>query len=217
MRRNSAARVTNPIQLLCVCFAFAAGTIVAAQEPADQSSTEADAKKRELSERILQKTADARDKLIGKQLGKETQQLQQDVVQDLETLLELLKQSPPPPPSQGNPPPNSEPPSNPQNQNPKPQNDSESKSPRKPKSPGTGSGQNREQPQDSEERHGESRESKQKADRKLRLENDIWGHLPPALREELLNTYGERMLPQYEDFVRKFYEALSEPNRTKKR
>lgn len=173
------------------------------------------AETRKLSEQILQKTAGARDKLVGQEIGSETQKLQQDVVADLETLIELLKKSPPPPPST-----NSSSNSNSsQDQSQQQQNsssESESKS-RKSKSQGSGSGRNRDRPQDSEERNGESRESKQRADRKQRLENDIWGHLPPALREELLNTYGERMLPQYEEFVRKFYEALSEPARAKKR
>lgn len=172
------------------------------------------AETRKLSEQILQNTAGARDKLAGQEIGSETQKLQQDVVADLETLIELLKKSPPPPSNNSSSNSNSSQDQSEQRQN--SSSESESKT-RKSKSQGTGSGRNRDRPQDSEERNGESRESKQRADRKQRLENDIWGHLPPALREELLNTYGERMLPQYEEFVRKFYEALSEPGRAKKR
>jgi len=43
-----------------------------------------------------------------------------------------------------------------------------------------------------------------------RLAKDIWGHLPPQLREELLNVYSEKYLPKYEDLVRKYYEALAD-------
>lgn len=39
---------------------------------------------------------------------------------------------------------------------------------------------------------------------------DAWGHLPPAMRQRLLNIYTEKFLPQYEDQVRRYYEALAE-------
>jgi len=39
---------------------------------------------------------------------------------------------------------------------------------------------------------------------------DAWGHLPPAMRQQLLNIYTEKFLPQYEDQVRRYYEALAE-------
>lgn len=48
--------------------------------------------------------------------------------------------------------------------------------------------------------------------RQAKLQADIWGHLPPAVREQLLNSYRERTLPQYEDLVRSYYEALATPD-----
>ncbi|GIX05134.1 MAG: hypothetical protein KatS3mg114_1003 [Planctomycetaceae bacterium] len=45
-----------------------------------------------------------------------------------------------------------------------------------------------------------------------KLETDVWGHLPPGLREKLLNAYSEKTVPQYEHLIRKFYEALSDPH-----
>jgi hypothetical protein len=183
--------------------------------PPGSEAKSAEAERRELSESILQKTKEARDKLAEKLTSQATQELQQGVVSDLEKLIELLRTSPPPSGGSGSPPPNSDDSSSDQNQD-----DSSSEKPkssRRPPSKGTGAGEDRNQPQDSEERHGESKAAKIRADRKRRLENDIWGHLPPALREQLLNTYGERMLPQYEDYVKKFYEALSEPTRSPKR
>lgn len=39
---------------------------------------------------------------------------------------------------------------------------------------------------------------------------DAWGHLPPAVRQQLLNIYTEKYLPQYEEQVRRYYEALAE-------
>lgn len=190
-------------------------------EPADAPQVQpnaAVAEKRKLSERILQNTTGVRDKLTGKELGATTQRQQQDVVEDLQALVDLLKKSPPPPPQQ-NPDSNSNSDSSPDSPN-QEQNSpqkSQPKSSRNSSSKGAGGEQNRSQPQDSEERQGESRESQQRTDRKRHLENDVWGHLPPNLREEMLNFYGERMLPQYENFVRKFYETLSEPSRARKR
>ena len=46
-----------------------------------------------------------------------------------------------------------------------------------------------------------------------RMAKDVWGHLPPALRQELLNVYSEKFLPKYDAMVRKYYEALAEQNR----
>lgn len=39
---------------------------------------------------------------------------------------------------------------------------------------------------------------------------DAWGHLPPAVRQQLLNVYTEKFLPKYEEQVRRYYEALAE-------
>ena len=69
----------------------------------------------------------------------------------------------------------------------------------------------------SEERTDSERKAAAEAARKKKLEIDVWGHLPPHLRDQLLNTYGERMLPKYEQLVKQFYEALSEQNEAKPR
>jgi len=78
-------------------------------------------------------------------------------------------------------------------------------------------GQDRRDAQDSEERTDAERKAAAEAARKKKLEIDVWGHLPPHLRDQLLNTYGERMLPKYEQLVKQFYEALSEQNESKPR
>ena len=71
---------------------------------------------------------------------------------------------------------------------------------------------------DSSKKTREGQKADEEAARRQKLEMDIWGHLPPQLREELLNTYGERMLPKYEHLVKQFYEALStqkDPEKTR--
>lgn len=69
---------------------------------------------------------------------------------------------------------------------------------------------------DSSKEQQEKRRAAEEAARKKKLEMDVWGHLPPHLREELLNTYGDRMLPKYEQLVKQFYEALSTAAETRK-
>ena len=51
-------------------------------------------------------------------------------------------------------------------------------------------------------------------DRQRQILKEIWGHLPPALREKMLNVYSEKYLPRYEDVVRDYFEALAEQGRS---
>lgn len=37
----------------------------------------------------------------------------------------------------------------------------------------------------------------------------VWGHLPAGERDELLRSFNERFLPQYEQQIRAYYEALA--------
>jgi hypothetical protein len=199
--------------------AFAFGLLFVAtgfaDEPKILDPQQAEAERRKLSERILENTQAARDQLAKSVTDATTQELQEDVVEDLTRLIELLRNSPPPPPRGGSS--SSQSDSDSSSQQGQQSSRSEEESARRRPPGGAGTGKDRPKAEDSEERHGESREGQALAERKRRLQSDIWGHLPPALREQLLNTYGERMLPQYEDFVRRFYEALSEPKRPARR
>ena len=78
-------------------------------------------------------------------------------------------------------------------------------------------GKDRKDAEGSDERPDSERKAAAEAARKKKLEIDVWGHLPSHLRDQLLNTYGERMLPKYEHLVKQFYEALSEQNEAKPR
>lgn len=97
---------------------------------------------------------------------------------------------------------------------------------------GTSAGQQQQNPENSDEKSGgqqsehakdssaksqTERKAAEEAARRRKLEMDIWGHLPVHLREELLSTYGERMLPKYEQMVKQFYESLSTQSDPKKK
>lgn len=56
---------------------------------------------------------------------------------------------------------------------------------------------------------------KEDKDRQKELVKDVWGHLPPNVRDQLLNAFSEKYLPKYEDLVRRYYEALAEKNRNR--
>lgn len=71
-------------------------------------------------------------------------------------------------------------------------------------------GQERQDAADSEERTGPTKEGKPPPLPRRRMEVDVWGHLPDKVREKLLSAYGERMVPQYEDLVQRFYRSLAE-------
>ena len=49
--------------------------------------------------------------------------------------------------------------------------------------------------------------------RRRALIDEVWGHLPPAMRERLLNVGSDKLLPKYEDQIRRYYEALAEPDK----
>jgi hypothetical protein len=40
------------------------------------------------------------------------------------------------------------------------------------------------------------------------LLREVWGHLPPALRERVPSDFHEAILPAYDDLVRRYFEAL---------
>jgi hypothetical protein len=53
--------------------------------------------------------------------------------------------------------------------------------------------------------------------RRRALIDEVWGHLPPAMRERLLNVGSDKLLPKYEDQIRRYYEALAEPEKPRLR
>lgn len=173
------------------------------------------------------------DELKGQKTGKSTQDSQQKILDILDELLKTPPQQNPPPSSSGggggggggssssgrsqsqgggsNSRNNSGGANQQQggagNSGQKPEGEGAGQSQTKPSGPG----KDRQNAEDSEERNGAKRDKVDPATRRKRLEVDIWGHLPDKLREQLLNSYGERMLPQYEEQVRRFYDLLADP------
>ncbi|HEY2251928.1 MAG TPA: hypothetical protein VGH74_12740 [Planctomycetaceae bacterium] len=95
-----------------------------------------------------------------------------------------------------------------------PQNSGSKKKPEKSGDPRDGR-RNQGKSADSQERTDAARVIEEKA-RRAQMIKDVWGHLPPHVREAMLNSVSEKYLPKYEELVKKYYEALAEQNRKRK-
>lgn len=174
-------------------------TQIQAQKPKDDLKQWA--RKHKLPvEPIIEEMKRAGALIENQQTGQETQKLQKQVVQNLEELIRLLESAPKASsqrPSQNN-------------EQPQPSDDQTSQQQK------GGSG-----PQNAQQTsQGPARQSSERKEEGLVTSGslpdsnayikDAWGHLPPAMRQQLLNIYTEKFLPQYEDQVRRYYEALAE-------
>ena len=56
---------------------------------------------------------------------------------------------------------------------------------------------------------GEAVDAKLARQRQVLIQ-EIWGHLPPRLRNRVLNLNDEKFLPKYEDLIRNYFRAISE-------
>jgi hypothetical protein len=208
---------------VCLLVAGPLSSLLGAAEPADAarpkhapSAASASSPPDAQARRIIEQMQAAHEKLSRKDAGPETQAIQKEVLAALD---ELLK-APPQQNSQSSPQggggsaaggagqagSRSDPAPSPADQQPQP-TVSESSA----KANGAVE-RNRQNAEDAIERTGTAPTVDQSALRRRRLEVDVWGHLPEKLREQLLSTYGEKVVPQYQDLVRRFYEALSEPS-----
>lgn len=153
-------------------------------------------------------------------LSDDTEQLQTGIVSNIDALIEKLKKLPPPSSSsssqnsdkdqsdadstsQGQ---KKEPKQSPQ-QSPQNQQGAESSAGGAPK-PKTGKAG-----ESTEQNLRQARERAAALARRRALIDEVWGHLPPAMRERLLNVGSEKLLPKYEGLIRRYYEALAKPDR----
>ena len=195
------------------------------KEVDDNSSQPKPEQKADKFDRVAKGMRSASEKLDGKETGDETTKIQEQVIRDLDELIKQLQ----------NPPPNGGGGGGGGGGSSKSGGGGTSRQQRAggrggkgqpqggtPKQPAQGNGgeqggKERKDAEGSDERTDSERKAAAEAARKKKLEIDVWGHLPPHLREQLLNTYGERMLPKYEQLVKQFYEALSEQSESKPR
>jgi hypothetical protein len=169
-------------------------------------------------ERAFDGMQTARRRIAQEDTGTETQQTQERVVKELEELLALVKKQQ----NRGQRPQ----PNQPDNNQPQPEPDRR-KSPKgenEPQNSGSNKNSDKNNGSPNDRRNeGKSAESQERTDaartptaeqaRRLQAIKDVWGHLPPHVREAMLNSVSEKYLPKYEDLVKKYYEDLAEKNR----
>jgi len=156
----------------------------------------------------------------------ETRDLQAGILDDIDALIEKLKNPPPQQQSKPNQKPPQDQTQNPQQQpqnpgqkpNSQPKTPSGQQSQSKPGSEQSGSGGGKTSQKNENKEAGESTEdARQKAQaratalaRRRALINEFWGHLRPSVREKLLNVGSDKMLPHYEELIRRYYESLTD-------
>ena len=196
-------------------------------EPAPRDSTAADSKpKSQLDKELLQRLlgdqsreADpdqdplqraiegmrsAQQRIEKQDTSWKTRDLQKQVIKDLKALIKLAKQRPPnSDPSQNQPRSPSQ-----QRKKQKPQHKQKSKTERS-----HAQKDKKDQSPDSEDRNDSEKDNQAKFARRRLRPGEIWGHLPAKLREKLQQHYNENYLPQYDDLVRRYFQALAEQGR----
>lgn len=172
---------------------------------------------RDLLEEAIKGMRLAQERMEGAKTDDETRQLQKQVVQDLDELIKKLQQQLQNPQNQSQ---------SKQNQNQQQQKPLANVQRQKPK-PKPRPGELKPQPQPSQpeksENAGETSESKAERERKeaeearrRKLNQDVWGHLPARIREQLSNITSDKYLPKYAEYVRQYYDALAEKSRDRK-
>ena len=169
-------------------------------------------------DRTVQSMRRVGDQLSKKEINDDTVKLQKSIIDDIDALIEKLKQPPPPKPQsqdQQNQSQSDNQKQQQRNQQQKQPNQSDAQ--QQPKQ-GSGTAATRQQQAPSKSSESTDKELQRKLDertaelaRRRALINEVWGHLPPNVREKLLNVGSEKLLPQYEELIRKYYEALAEP------
>ena len=157
-------------------------------------------------DRAVTSMRDVTERLDRKDVSEETSQLQASILDNIDSLIERLKNQPPPQSS-----PSQSDQSNPDQQNQNRDQEQKDSNASKPKA-GTGSKSQSQAEKSEESSETNPREAQERAvalARRRALANEVWGHLPPAIHERLLNVQSEKLLPGYESMIRRYYESLA--------
>jgi hypothetical protein len=177
-------------------------------------------------ERAVKSMRDVSSRLEKRDVSEETTKLQTSVLDDIDALLKKLKNPPPSQPQDST--------SNSDDQDQQQQNQqqdrqqqqnqdqtsrnqqrqNQSAQQKSAQRQGTQAGQQATQSERSEESSEknarQAREREIELARRRALIDEVWGHLPPAVRERLLNVGSEKLIPKYESLIRRYYESLAE-------
>lgn len=165
-------------------------------------------------QRAVEGMQTAKQRLAARQTGTGTQQVQKQVVRDLEELIRLAARQQQSPQSAGAPDGTPQKPRASENQTGKPKTPAdepvEAPTVSSPDSEMT-TGDPGKKPSEADPRPRDEADAERvRMARRRQLIDQIWGHLPPAARQELQNVKGEQYLPKYNDLIRQYFESLAE-------
>ncbi len=167
------------------------------KSPEDDSPNDDETAPREA---LLDAMRQAHERLTAKETGDKTQSAEQSAVEQLDKLLEIWQRRAARQQAMAR-----------TGQAPTPQNQPPDKNSNT-ASDGEGKRAGREdsQARNSSERHDTGADREGELIKQRQLREAIWGHLPPTLREKMLNLPHDKTLPKYSEHIRRYYEALAE-------
>lgn len=139
--------------------------------------------------------------------GSETREIQEEIVTNIQKLIDLAQNQqsrPPQQPNQDQPPPD---------QRPRNSKDPKSK-PEEKQEPNQAQPKKNQLAKESTEEERQAAARAAERARRRQMINDVWGHLPPSVRKQLLSMSGDKYLQKYEDLARRYFEALAEQDAT---
>jgi hypothetical protein len=198
-----------------------------------------------LREQIAKDMHSAEKKLKGRDPGRDTQQLQDQALRNIDKLIDLARNPPPPPPQQpppdGTPPPmgggGAQPQGEPQRQpgtQQRPQSGMSRRQQREQRrrqmgqqARGSGQPQQSGGKPDSQHAGGEQpgnpgqpgtggQMARRQPDQMSDVVRDIWGHLPETLRQDVDHYYREKFMPHYRELLQEYYSRLAERDRARR-
>jgi hypothetical protein len=186
-------------------------------KPADAPAEDAE----KLREKIAEDMQSAEKKLKDRDPGRDTRDLQDRALRNIDKLINLARNPPPPPPQPpmgDSPPPMGGDDQQPQGGKPQPMGGGQQ--------PG-GQGQKSPQPQPGDKQPGGGEpsgaaagqpgmggsKSARQPDQLADVVKDFWGHLPETLRQDVDHYYRDRFMPRYRDLLQEYYGRIAERDR----
>ena len=162
-------------------------------------------------ENAIKGMLDAEKRIGNRDIGEETQNIQKKVVGDLQKLIDLANQR------QQQQQQSQRRRQNRQRQRTQQQNGSRQQGPQQQQKPSPPSQQNQKQPGDSGTGARVGETNSPELLRQRRMLEEVWGHLPPAVRERMQNVIGEKYLPKYDEMIRRYFKSLAEDEKSRRR
>jgi hypothetical protein len=191
--------------------------------PRDDVPADPDADPKAVLERISKNIRESEDRLRKKDTGDGTQQVQRDIVKDMDSLIQRIKQQQQQQQDQND----SKDQQDPRNQNGQKnaknggsQQQQSASSQRQRRSKGDRQGTNSDPNNDSHKTQGnngkdggDGRGTAGGLDKKADIFKDIWGHLPEMMRQEMDAYSREQFAAKYSEMLKQYYQTIAEKGR----